>query len=599
MKKLLLFFIILNSITLFAQTPQGFNYSAVARDATGKPLANRNVSVQLSILKTSPTGALQYAENHLVNTDGYGLFNLVVGNGNVITGNLTTILWGSANHYLKVAIDANGGNNFVTMGTTQLMSVPYAMYSQNGLQSGTTTGEMLYWNGTNWLPITPGNQAQTLTFCDGKPTWTTAGQCPGTLAVLNCGNPTNIGTLISGSPTNSVSSTIFYTGGGGGTHNGQTISSNGVTGLVASLSPGSLVDGSGVLTYVITGTPNSSGTASFAINIGGQTCTLTRIVEPPVGTIASIACATAVNTGTLTPGSPSNNVTSSILYTGGNGGVYNTQTINSTGITGLTASLSSGTFANGNGSLVFNITGTPSSSGTANFSINVGGQTCTLNISIQSIVAQYPAGSVFCNAQPTVIVDVFSPNTGKTWMDRNLGAVQSATSITDVSAYGDLYQWGRGPDGHQCRNSSTTSSLSSSDQPGNGLFITIGSGEQDWLINATTNLWQGINGINNPCPLGYRIPTSSELDGEIAFWNSSNSDVPFQSPLKFTYTGYKLAQDGTRGEVGTSGRYWSSSASANFNQSIGLFIYYNNGNGYFGMNNEARAYGHSIRCIKD
>jgi hypothetical protein len=130
-----------------AQTPQGFNYSAVARDATGKPLANRNVSVQLSILKTSPTGALQYTENHLVNTDGYGLFNLVVGNGNVITGNLTTILWGSENHYLKVAIDANGGSNFITMGTTQIMSVPYALHAKkadNGIDRVSTNGDTLY-----------------------------------------------------------------------------------------------------------------------------------------------------------------------------------------------------------------------------------------------------------------------------------------------------------------------------------------------------------------------------------------------------------------------------------------------------------------------
>jgi hypothetical protein len=150
MKKFILLFTILSTINLFAQPPQGFNYSAVARDATGKPLANRNVSVQLSILKTSPTGALQYAENHLVNTDGYGLFNLVVGNGNVITGNLTTILWGSANHYLKVAIDANGGSNYITMGTTQIMSVPYALHAKTAesvVGGGTGNGGFTHYIG--------------------------------------------------------------------------------------------------------------------------------------------------------------------------------------------------------------------------------------------------------------------------------------------------------------------------------------------------------------------------------------------------------------------------------------------------------------------
>jgi uncharacterized protein (TIGR02145 family) len=587
------------ALHIFAQTPQGFNYSAVARDASGKPIANKNIAVQMSILKTSSSGILQYAETHLVNTDAYGLFNLVVGNGSVVTGTLTNIQWGTDKHFLKVSLDLNGGNNFAVMGTTQLMSVPYAMYAVNGLQSGTTTGEILYWNGTNWLPITPGNQSQTLTFCDGKPTWTTAGQCPGTLAALNCGNPTNNGNLISGSPSNGVSSSIFYTGGGGGNHNGQTVSSSGVTGLTATLLPGSLVNGSGTLTYNISGTPSTSGIANFAINIGGQTCALTRTVNSPVGTITSIACASANNSGSLTPGNSANGVVSNIPYAGGNGGTYSSQTINSTGVTGLTASLATGNFANGNGSLVFNITGTPSNSGTANFNFSIGGQVCSFSLAVQSIAAQYPAGSVFCNGKPTAIVDVFSPNTGKTWMDRNLGAVQVATSITDASAYGDLYQWGRGPDGHQCRSASVTSALSSSDQPGNSLFITIGSGEQDWLTNANTNLWQGVSGINNPCPIGYRIPTSSELDGEIAFWNSSNLDVAFNSPLKLTYAGYKLAQDGSRGSVGDTGRYWTSSVSANYNQSTSLQIVHNNGNNYFQIINEARGYGQSIRCIKD
>jgi uncharacterized protein (TIGR02145 family) len=143
---------------LFAQTPQGFNYSAVARDATGKPLANRSVSVQLSILKTSPTGALQYAENHAVNTDGYGLFNLVVGSGTVQSGSISNIQWGSANHYLKVDIDANGGSNYISMGTTQIMSVPYALHaksSDNGIDRFSPIGDTLYLNNGSFM-IFPG-----------------------------------------------------------------------------------------------------------------------------------------------------------------------------------------------------------------------------------------------------------------------------------------------------------------------------------------------------------------------------------------------------------------------------------------------------------
>ena len=135
------------ALHIFAQTPQGFNYSAVARDASGKPIAGKNIAVQMSILKTSPSGILQYAETHLVNTDAYGLFNLIVGNGTAQSGSISNIQWGSDNHYLKVAIDANGGGNFITMGTTQIMSVPYALNAKkadNGIDRVSTNGDTLY-----------------------------------------------------------------------------------------------------------------------------------------------------------------------------------------------------------------------------------------------------------------------------------------------------------------------------------------------------------------------------------------------------------------------------------------------------------------------
>jgi hypothetical protein len=124
---------------------------------------------------------------------------------------------------------------------------------------------------------------------------------------------------------------------------------------------------------------------------------------------------------------------------------------------------------------------------------------------------------------------VTNPATGKTWMDRNLGASQVATSSTDANAYGDLYQWGRGSDGHQCRNSPNTSTLSSTDQPGHGSFIFSPS---DWRSPQNGNLWQGLSGINNPCPSGYRLPTEAELNSERLSWISNNAAGAFASPLK-------------------------------------------------------------------
>ncbi|GAB1416194.1 hypothetical protein MASR2M117_16000 [Paludibacter sp.] len=105
--------------------------------------------------------------------------------------------------------------------------------------------------------------------------------------------------------------------------------------------------------------------------------------------------------------------------------------------------------------------------------------------------------------------DVFNPVTGKVWMDRNLGASQVATSYNYAASYGDLYQWGRGTDGHEKRTSATTNTLNNTDNPGHGSFIISDSPPYDWQNTQNYNLWQGVNGINNPCPTGYRVPTSA------------------------------------------------------------------------------------------
>jgi uncharacterized protein (TIGR02145 family) len=201
----------------------------------------------------------------------------------------------------------------------------------------------------------------------------------------------------------------------------------------------------------------------------------------------------------------------------------------------------------------------------------------------------YPVNSVFCASGPTLVVDVTSP-TGKTWMDRNLGATQVATSSTDAAAYGDLYQWGRGSDGHQCRTSATTTTLSASDTPAHGNFILAPSAPYDWRSPQNVNLWQGVNGVNNPCPIGYRLPTEIELDAERTSWISNNSAGAYASLLKLTATGSRVYNTGSFANVGTYGYYWSSA----FSGTLLLFL---NSNAYAEINN--LAYGRSVRCIKN
>jgi hypothetical protein len=781
MKKiyLLLSFCLIHFITQ-AQSPQGIPYQSVIRNGSGNLLINQSVQVRFTIHDSTMSGNIIYQETHASNTSAAAMLILTIGQGTPVIGNFSTINWGNGAKFMQVELDAAGGSNYTDLGTQQMMSVPYALYAK-------TAGS---------ISLPPGaSQGQVLTYCDGNYIWTNGGICPGSIASLNCSYSNNTGTLIANSQANNVSSIISYNGGNGGTYATQSVSSIGVTGLTATLAAGTLANGSGTITYSITGTPNGAGTASFQLNIGVQGCILNWIVdsqpaypagsifcngsptllvdvtnpatgkiwmdrnlgatqvaisstdanaygdlyqwgrgsdghqcrnsqsisastpmntnlsstdqpghgyfiitgsytsdwrEPqnnnlwqgvnginnpcpsgyriptdaeldaerlswssndinaafasplkfslagyrirsmgvvisgnegdywsstvigsnarhlsvsagnsslvnyyrgnghsvrcikeataPVGTINTLDCNGATNSGTLTSGILATGVNSSISYSGGNGGIYPAQTIASTGVTGLTATLSAGILTNSNGNLTYTISGIPNGSGTASFAINIGGQNCILNRNVQTLASLYPAGSVFCNGTPTLVVDVTNPITGETWMDRNLGATQVATSSTDANAYGDLYQWGRGSDGHQCRNSSATSILSSTDQPGHGNYISDFSGISDWRSPQNDNLWQGLNGINNPCPSGYRIPLQTEL-------NAVNNSGTLGLPL----AGGRSSSTGLI-YVGTFGMYWSSNVNSVYSRFLDV-----------GHNiaNAGRVWGLSIRCIKD
>jgi uncharacterized protein (TIGR02145 family) len=197
----------------------------------------------------------------------------------------------------------------------------------------------------------------------------------------------------------------------------------------------------------------------------------------------------------------------------------------------------------------------------------------------------------------TATIPNVTSTTGRIWMDRNLGASQVATSSTDTASYGDLYQWGRGADGHQTRTSSTTSTLSSADQPADGDFISASVSPKDWRSPQNGNLWQGVNGVNNPCPSGYRIPTEAEWATELSSWSTSDSYGAFASPLKLTVAGNRSSSNGGNYQAGSQGFYWSSSlSSASSSNKSRLFQI----SGFSaGFNNIDRAMGSSCRCIKD
>jgi uncharacterized protein (TIGR02145 family) len=387
----------------------------------------------------------------------------------------------------------------------------------------------------------------------------------------------------------------------------STWSSNNSSGAIASQlkfpaagnRPNASVAGEGSNGHYWTSTVNGTSSLRFSFSSGSISAstrsigTSVRCIKETTATLGSLNCGGASQAGIVYSGQAASGVSVTLPYTGGNGGFQVAQVTNSAGVTGLTAALPAGLVANGSGNVVFTITGTPSAAGTANFTVNIGGQSCTFSLNVSSLIAQYPVGSVFCASGATVIVDVTNPTTGKTWMDRNLGATQVATSSTDALAYGDLYQWGRGNDGHQCRNSATTATLSSSDQPGNGNFILPPTTPNDWRSPQNTNLWQGVNGVNNPCPSGYRVPTDVELDAERISWATSNAAGGFSSVLKFPAGGSRSSVGGALNNVGVNINLWTSKTGSTTSACL------NAGTTFSGINSDIRADGRSIRCIKN
>ena len=155
MKKLI--FTILTLLTLtFAIAQDGINYQGAATDVNGDELTNQNITIRASVLSATANGNLEWEETHSTTTDQFGLFNVVIGQGtNTTNGAIASfddMDWGSAGHYLKIEMDATGGTNYAMIGTTQMMSVPYALYAKSAGTSSVTTsvstfGDTLFING--------------------------------------------------------------------------------------------------------------------------------------------------------------------------------------------------------------------------------------------------------------------------------------------------------------------------------------------------------------------------------------------------------------------------------------------------------------------
>lgn len=268
---------------------------------------------------------------------------------------------------------------------------------------------------------------------------------------------------------------------------------------------------------------------------------------------------------------------------------------------------------------------TDCNAGAGELSIFNGSQWTTSSGTIANMAPPSGGNAICDGTRPTVVKEIVT-TTGKTWMDRNLGASRAATDSNDFFSYGCKYQWGRGNDGHASINytSSTagtsvngiTTVLSLGDVPGNAQFIrgntsasAYGSSPNpDWRSSANDNLWQGINGNNNPCPAGFRVPTQTEIVNELNTNRDFNGTVyyysistAFSNILKLPASGDRYMSNNTNELISNLNiliRLWTSSINSGTTVN-GQARVLQAGSNYGFVDNMTRSWGLAVRCIKN
>ncbi len=190
MKKIYLSFIVcIASIAILAQSPQSFKYQTVLRNASNQPIPNQAVGLKISILQGSATGTALYVETHATTTNALGIVNLDIGNGTPLSGNFSAINWGSNPHFVKIELDPAGGTVYQNMGTSQLLSVPYALHAKTAETVSYTETDPVFGaspassitsgNITNWNTAYGWGNHATAGYLTGNQTITLSGDITG------------------------------------------------------------------------------------------------------------------------------------------------------------------------------------------------------------------------------------------------------------------------------------------------------------------------------------------------------------------------------------------------------------------------------------
>jgi uncharacterized protein (TIGR02145 family) len=608
MKKIFLtLFTLLTTVTLWAQAPQRMSYQSVIRDGSNVVVASTPVGIKISLLQGTATGSVVYSETHRKATNANGLLSLEIGDGTAISGTFAGIDWANGPYLIKTETDPTGGTNYSIPGIAALNSVPYALFSANG---------------------TPGPQGATGPQGPIGSTGATGSQGP--IGLTGPAGAIGASGAVGAQGIQGIQGEVGLQGlkgdkGDTGEQGPQGVfgpkGDKGDTGLKGDTGDQGIKGDKG--DTGLKGDTGDQGIKGDKGDTGQKGDTGDQGIKGDKGDgftdgtaagqlmywngSAWVVVATTANEGaalqliggvpTWVGGTPPTAPGAPTIGTATGGDAEATVAFTApasdggAAITTYTATSSPG-----------NITGTVSQAGSGTITVTglTNGTAYTFTVTATNSVgtgaASAASNSVTPVAPPPPPPSVTS-STGRVWMDRNLGATQEATSSTDADSYGDLYQWGRGTDGHQIRTSGTTTTLSSTDAPGNDKYIRPPfSDPYDWRSPQNGNLWQGVSGVNNPCPTGYRLPTDAEWRAERATWSTNNAAGAFASPLKLPLAGHRNLFFGLNG-VGTTGYYWSSTANY-FGQIFQPSLLQFDSNSTFSITNYP-AMGMSVRCIQD
>jgi len=183
------------SSNVFGQVPEKMSYQAVVRNGSNELIVNKEIGVQILITQGIFPPVTVYSETHIATTNSNGLLTLQLGGGKLVSGNFSTIKWENGNVSVSANYDLSGGTNYTLLSSSQLLSVPYALYAKTAgnatggttCPDGTTVGEIKYWDGTSWITVAPSLDGMSLTLVNGIPVWTRKGLA--TLITIGASNP--------------------------------------------------------------------------------------------------------------------------------------------------------------------------------------------------------------------------------------------------------------------------------------------------------------------------------------------------------------------------------------------------------------------------